>query len=248
MEFMLFRKLLPVFAAAAVLSSLPARAQFGVYGEITGQRFGGITCPTFAAPCAAGGGHAQNYGGTFGAFYDIRDIGPVKLGADVRGEVFTSNKRADSSAGGAGIFRQYDVLGGVRATVATPISWLRPYAEIAVGYTRNNASGTYTQTTTVNNTLNPPTTFSSVTFNPLVYANQPLIKGLIGADIHVSPHFEIRAIELGLGEALGSTTTVVATTNTVSASGTTSTSTTLASSPDTHGIASVGAGVVFRFP
>ena len=248
MKLMLFRKLLRFAVAFAALSPLLSQAQFGVYGMITGQRFGGITCPTFAAPCASGGGRAQEYGGTVGVLYDVRNVGPVKLGADLRGEIFTSNKRADSSAGGAGIFRQYNVMGGVRGTVATPISWLRPYGEIAFGYTRNNASGLYTQTTSLNNNVSPPTSLSSVTFNPSVYANQPLFKGILGVDVHVSTHLDIRAIELGLGDALGSTTTVVATTNTASASGTSSTSTATASSPNTHGVASIGAGLVFRFP
>ena len=248
MKFMSFRKSLPVFAVFTALFSLPAHGQFGIYGTVTGQRFGGITCPSFAAPCAAGGGHAQNYGGTFGGLYDGRNLGPVRLGLDVRGEILTSNKRADSSAGGAGIFREYNVMGGVRGTIPTPIPWLRPYAEVAFGYSRNNASGVYTQTTTVNNTLTPPITLSSVAFNPSVYSSQPLVKGLVGVDVHVSTHLDIRAIELGYGEAFGSTTTVVATTTTISAGGTSSASTATASSPTSHGIASVAAGLVFRFP
>ena len=248
MSLMSLRTSLRCAAVLTALSPLSAHAQFGVYGMVTGQRFGGITCPSFAAPCAAGGGRAQNYGGAFGGLYDLRNVGPVKLGVDVRGEILTSNKRADSSAGGAGIFREYNVMGGVRGVVATPISWLRPYAEVAFGYSRNNASGVYTQTTTLNNTATPPTSLSFVTFNPSVYASQPLVKGLLGLDAHVSTHIDIRVIELGYGGSFGSTTTVVATTSTVSPTGTTSTAAATTSSPSTHGIASVAAGIVFRFP
>lgn len=242
------RKLLPLSAVLCVFAVPSARAQLGVYGMVTGQRFGGIDCPAIVGgPCASSGGHASGYGGTFGALYDFRTIGPARLGVDVRSDILTSNKRADSSAGGVGIFRQYAVMGGARASFATPISWLRPYAEILVGYTRNNASGLYTQTANTNTTTTPPTTVSSVNYNPSVYASQPLLKGLVGADVHLAPHFDLRAIELGLGEVFGSTATVVSTTNTTSASGTTSTTSVVSSSPSSHGIASVGAGLVLRF-
>lgn len=224
-----------------------ARAQFGVYGMVTGQRFGGINCPSFASPCAAGGGRAKDYGGTFGVQYDLRTFGPVRLGVDARGETFTSNKRADSSAGGVGIMRQYSVLGGIRGSVATPISWLRPYAEIAAGYTRNNANGVYTETTTVNNTVAPPLSVTTVSFNPAVYTSQPMFKAMVGADVHVGPHFDIRAIELGIGDAFGSSNTVLSNTSTVSASGTSTASSVIATSPSSHSLTSISAGLVLHF-
>ena len=161
--------------------------------------------------------------------------------------MLTSNKRADSSAGGGGIFRQYAVLGGARASFATPITWLRPYAEILVGYSRNNGNGVYTQTSNTDITTQPPTTVSQVSFNPSVYASQPLLKGLVGADVHLAPHFDLRAIELGLGDAFGTTNTVLSTINTTSASGTSSTTSVVSKSPGTHGLASVSAGLVLRF-
>jgi hypothetical protein len=247
MKAMSFRKLLPLLAVVGFVFASSARAQFGVYGMVTGQRFGGIACPSFAAPCASAGGHAQDYGGSFGLLYDFHSFGPVRLGADLRGEVLTSNKRGDSSAGGVGIFRQYAAMGGARASVATPINWLRPYAEILVGYTHNNASGVYTLNTTVNNTVNPPTQLTSINYNPSVYADQPLFKGAIGADVRLAPFLDLRAIELGLGEAFGSSNTVLNTTTVTSASGTSTTTTVSASSPSTHGIASISAGLVLHF-
>ena len=54
-------------------------------------------------------------------------------------------------------------------------------------------------------------------------------------DIPLLPYLSFRAIELGLGEAFGSAPTVQ-----------TPTATTY--SPDTHGIQSIGAGVVFTLP
>lgn len=245
---MLFRKLLLPLAVLFLSSFGSASAQLGVYGMFNGQRFGGVTCPTFASPCAAGSGHVQDYGGTFGAFYDFRNIGKVRIGADARGDVLTSNKRADSSAGGPGIVRQYAVMGGIRGTFPTPIPWLHPYAEIAVGYTRNNANGVYTYTTLVNNSISPSTSGTSLSFNPSVYTSQPLVKGMVGLDVRVLPFIEIRAIELGLGEAFGSSTTVVNTTTTMSAGGSSTSSSVAATSPSTHGIQSIGAGLVFRLP
>lgn len=248
MRRMLFWKSLPVLAAVAALVPAAAHAQVGVYGMVTGQRFGGVNCPTFAAPCAENSGHGQLYGGAFGAYYEFFRVGPVRLGADARGAILTSNKRADSSAGGAGIFRQYEAMGGARASVATPLRWLRPYAEILVGYTHNNANGLYTVTTNVNNTTTPGTTVTLANFNPSVYQSQPAFKGLIGADVHLGSVVDIRAIELGIGDAFGSSTTVVTTTNTTSATGvTTTTSAVSATSPSSHGLASIGAGLVFRF-
>lgn len=249
METMSFRKCFLLFPIVLLCFCAPwAYAQIGVYGMVTGQRYGGVNCPSFAAPCAENSGHAQSYGGTFGAYYEFYNRGPVRAGADLRGEILTSNKRADSSAGGAGIFKQYNAMGGARASFATPISWLRPYAEVLVGYTRNNLNGVYTLTTNVNNAVNPSTTVRSVNFNPAVYSSQPLVKGVIGADVRLAPFLDLRIIELGIGDAFGSSNTVINITNTTAATGTTTTTSTVAAtSPGSHGIASIGAGLVFRF-
>ena len=204
MKFMLFRKLLPLLAAFVVLSVHPASAQLAIYGTFQGQRFGGITCPSFASPCANNNGHVQPYGGSFGAFYDFRDVGPVRLGLDLRGDVLDTNKRGDSSAGGSDIVREYGVLAGVRGGFRTPIRWLLPYAEVAGGYSRSNASGLYTTTTTVNNAVSPPVTTTSLSFNPETYNSYPLFEGFVGLDIRVASFLDIRAVELGGGAAFGS--------------------------------------------
>lgn len=250
MNFMLFRKLLPLFAAFAFIYVNPARAQFAVYGTADGGTFGGITCPTFAAPCAQPGGHVKPYGGTFGMYYDFRDLGPVRVGLDLRGDVLATNKRADSSAGARDIYRQYTALAGVRGSMHTPISWLFPYAEIAGGYTRNNGSGLYTETTTTYSGATPPIQETSVSFNPERYANYALFKGFVGVDVRILPWLEIRAIEFGAGEAFGSTPTLQTVNSTVSATGATTTNgpTTTTTSSNTHFTDSIGAGVVFRFP
>jgi hypothetical protein len=188
------------------------------------------------------------FGGNFGAYYDFRSFGPIRLGVDARGSVQSSNKRADSSAGGPGIVKEYEGLAGVRATIRTPIHWLHPYAEVAGGISRNNASGLYTTTVTTNNTLSPPVTQTVLSYNPASYTDYGLVKGLVGVDIPLLPFLSFRAIELGVGEAFGSAPTMQ--TTTVSISGTTTTTSTVLNtrSSDSHGVQSIGAGIVFTIP
>jgi hypothetical protein len=225
--------------------SIAANAQIGIYATATGNWFGGVTCPSFASPCAETDGKVKPFGGNFGAYYEYRTLGPMRWGFDARGAVQSSNKRADSAAGGPGIVRNYEFLGGVRGTFKTPVRWLHPYAEFLAGVTRNNASGLYTNTITTNNSVNPPLTQSSVSYNPSNYTAYPLIKGLVGLDIPLLPYLSFRAIELGLGGAFGSTPTVQ-TTTVVNGSSTGTVVNTR--SPDGHGVQSIGAGVVFTIP
>jgi len=235
---MSFRKVL--FFGAAMVFGLAgsARAQLGVYGMYSGERFTGITCPTYAAPCGTSTGAVKPYGGTAGAYYDFMNVGPVRLGIDARGNFLRADKRADSSAGGTDIIRQYEVLGGVRGSVRTPLRWLKPYAEIAGGYTRNNNVGLYTITNF------PPTTVSSLSYNPAVNKNYPMVKVFVGVDIKIFPFMDLRPIELGEGEAFGSAIY----SQTVTASGTTTTTNSTLSGPSTHGSQSISAGIVIHLP
>ena len=216
--------------------SITANAQLGVYATATGNWFGGVTCPSFASPCAQTSGRVNPFGGNFGAYYDFRNLGPVRLGVDARGAVGSSNKRADSSSGGKGIVRQYEALGGVRGTFRTPLHWLHPYAEIAGGISRNNASGLYTNTVTTNNGV----TQSILSFNPAAYTDYGLVKGFVGLDIPLLPYLSFRAIELGEGVAFGSAPTLQTTTGTSTVVNT--------RSPDSHGVQSIGAGIVITIP
>jgi len=231
-----------------LFSSVAAHAQVGIYATITGSRFGGVTCPSFASPCAESNGDVKPFGANFGAYYDWRTYGPVLLGFDVRGGVQSANKRADAGFGGASTVRYYEALGGVRGTFHTPVHWLHPYAEILGGFTRNNASGLYTNTITINNNVTPPVTQSFLSYNPEMFKIYPEIKGIVGLDIPLLPFLTFRAVELGAGGAFGSTPTLQ--TTTVTTTGTTSTTSTVlnTSSPDSHGIQSISTGVVFTFP
>jgi len=229
-----------------VLSSVAAHAQLGVYATATGNWFGGVNCPSFASPCAENDGKVKPFGGNFGAYYDYGTLGPMKWGFDARGAVQSSNKRADAAAGGPGIVKNYEFLGGVRGTFRTPIKWLHPYAEVAGGFTRNNANGLYTNTITTNqNTL---VTQSVLSYDPATYHYYGLVKGFVGLDIPLLPYLSLRAVELGLGGAIGSVPTLQTTTVTVSGTSMTSSTKVNTYSPSWHGVQSIGAGIVFTLP
>ena len=189
---MLFRKLLLLFAPVALIAaSSSAFAQFGVYGTVTGENLSSFRCITAtAAPttgCTVSGTNVsvKPYGANFGAYYDLRSLGPVRLGVDLRGGVLNSSKDTFENLTSADVIRQYSALGGVRGSVATPIKLIRPYAEVAVGYAR----------------------FGSVDARSLYpLQNYTEFEGLIGIDVPILPYMDIRAIELGAGALFGSST------------------------------------------
>ena len=189
---MLFRKCLPLFAAVALSVSFAAHAQLAIYGTFDGERVSGFTCQAPTGTCASPDGTVRPFGGNFGAYYDFRSYGPVRLGVDLRGDVFSANKSAVEYEGGSGINKFYGVLGGVRASINAPLPILHPYVEGAVGLARTNAAST-----NVSTFANPTPT------NVEIYSNYTQVQGLIGLDITVLPFLDIRAIELGGGAIFG---------------------------------------------
>jgi hypothetical protein len=146
---------------------------------------GGFTCLQVTG-CAATGGAIKPYGGTFGGYYDFRSIGPVRLGVDLRGSVLNSNKSATTGTSSSDLVRHYAALGGLRAGIHVPFTWLHPYAQISGGYGRLNDESL------------------SGTVNPRVFTNYTQVEGFVGADITLLPVLDLRAIELGAGEMFGS--------------------------------------------
>ncbi|HLI76049.1 MAG TPA: hypothetical protein VKV02_03820 [Acidobacteriaceae bacterium] len=180
---MLFRKLLPVLAAVAALSCTAAHAQFGVFATVTGERIGGVACAQSVGgsvgSCTSGTTTDKPYGATFGGYYDFHSFGPVRVGAEVRGGVLNTNKDPGANIASSDLIREYTALGGVRASVGTPIKWIRPYAGFAVGYDK---------------------------FGPVYgYNTYTKAEGLLGVDVPVTSFLDIRAIELGAGALFGST-------------------------------------------
>ena len=159
----------------------------------------GFTCTDLQGHCSAAGGVVKPYGSMFGAYYDFRSIGPVRLGVDLRGSVLNSNKSATTHASSVDLVRQYSALGGLRGEFKTPFHWLHPYAQISGGFMHSNAAST---------------AFSN-------YQNYTQVQGFAGADVTLLPVLDLRAIEVGAGEAFG---------------------------PSSHSIQSIGIGVVFHTP
>ena len=182
MKFMLFRKLLPVFAAVAALSPVAARAQIGVFGTVTGEWVNGVACTQSVGngvgTCISGTTTDKPYGASFGGFYDFRSLGPVRFGVEVRGGVLNTNKDPGANIASTDLIREYTALGGLRASTGTPIRWLHPYASVDGGYAK---------------------------FGPVyAYSTYTKIEGHLGADLSVASFMDIRAIDLSAGALFGS--------------------------------------------
>jgi len=179
---MSFRKVLFFGVAVFFGLAVSARAQVGVYGMYAGNDLTGITCLASssvpARQCSSTNGAVKPFGGVAGIYYDFRNIGPVRLGVDFRGQFFHANKSAASSTGDSGATRSHTALGGVRATFHTPVSYLRPYAQISAGWTNSNATE----------------------LNPELYDNYLQYEGFAGVDVKVFPILDVRPVELGIGE------------------------------------------------
>jgi len=197
---MSFRKAALFLAAATVaFATLPAQAQFGVYGTVTVNQLSGIKGSPEPNPNNLG---AKNdsinpLGGTGGIYYDFLKLGPVKLGADLRGTL-TSTKRGaytDYNGGGA---RLYSALGGVRAVFHTRFVPLHPYLQASAGLARTNygllynAAGvlTYNQSGGLLN---------SSSDNRILLHNNFQYMGYAGLDITLLPIMDFRLVEFGYG-------------------------------------------------
>ncbi len=183
MKFMSLRKFLPVLAVVAALGSTAAHAQIGVFGTVTGERIGGVACAqsvgTAVGSCNGGTTTDKPYGASFGGYYDFRSFGPVRLGAEIRGGVLNTNKDPGAGISSTDLIREYSVLGGVRASTGTPISWLHPYGNLLVGYAK---------------------------FGPVYdYSRYTDFEVHLGADVQIASFMDIRVIELGAGALFGST-------------------------------------------
>ena len=197
-----------------------ARAQAGVYVGYTATRFSGLTCFAVApVTCSSTGGVVNPSGVQGGAYYDFKTFGPVRLGIDLRGGDFHSNKSATSSAGGKNATGLDDVLVGVKGSFHTHYSWLSPYVQVSAGYARSNATLPF-GTTVSTGSATPPRTED----NFLMY------EGFAGIDVHIFPVIDLRPIELGIGNM-----------NRFGTGGD-------PDGPSSVGVKSIGAAIVFHMP
>lgn len=176
--------------ATATLAGLAtgAHAQLGVYGMVQGENLKNITCLDPNNTCASANGTAKPYGGVAGLYYDFKTVGPMRLGADVRGSFLNSDKNAYYYQGAGSLIRHYTGLVGVRATFRTPFHALRPYAQISGGIAHTNGA-------------EPPAAGVSALNN---YKNYGQVQGFVGLDVALFPNLDFRPIELGAGEIFGS--------------------------------------------
>lgn len=188
----MFSKVMGVLFLGLGLSAA-ARAQFGVYGMYSVTHYSGIRClSTAPVECANGASAGQTgvidpLGGSGGVYYDFKSFGPVRVGVDLRAGANHNNKSGSSATGGNGSAGGQYVLGGLRGSVHTPFPWLKPYAQISVGYTHSDVTEPTDATTT-----------GSVGA-PRYYDKFIQYEGFVGADIRIASFLDYRAVEVGLG-------------------------------------------------
>jgi hypothetical protein len=178
-----FRKAVFFLAAIAIVSSVSASAQVGVYGMFTADELSNIASsplpPLSSTPSDQRSNSVNPLGGTGGVYYDFKTWGPVRLGVDARGSILTTKRGAYVNFDASGA-RIYSVLGGVRASFHTPIAPLKPYLQVSAGLGRSDyglqSSG------------------GAVTiYNNFEY------EGLAGLDIKLLPVLDFRLVEFGYG-------------------------------------------------
>jgi hypothetical protein len=175
---MSFRNAVLLLAAVAVATSVSAHAQVGVYGMFTVDRLSNIQSSPLLPSPAPRVDPVNPLGGTGGVYYDFLKLGPIKLGADLRGSILTTKRGAYVAANGGGT-RIYSALGGVRGVFHTPFAPLKPYVELSAGLGRSD--------------------YGLFTNGAVVLHNNFQYEGLAGLDIKLLPIMDWRVAEFGYG-------------------------------------------------
>jgi len=174
------RKALLLLAVVA-FAAATAQAQFGVYGTFTASKLSGIKSSPEATNPAAVNNDVSPLGGGGGIYYDFLKVGPVKLGADLRGTIVTTKRGAYVNANGGGA-RINSALAGVRVVFNAPVmrSVLRPYLQGSAGIGNTNYGLLYGS-----NGVKTKTNFEYM--------------GYAGVDIPLLPIMDFRLVEFGMG-------------------------------------------------
>jgi hypothetical protein len=175
---MSFRNAVLLLAAVAVATSVSAHAQVGVYGMFTVDRLSNIQSSPLLPSPAPRVDPVNPLGGTGGVYYDFLKLGPIKLGADLRGSILTTKRGAYVTNNGGGT-RIYSALGGVRGVFHTPFAPLKPYVELSAGLGRSD--------------------YGLFTNGAVVLHNNFQYEGLAGLDIKLLPIMDWRVAEFGYG-------------------------------------------------
>jgi hypothetical protein len=144
-------------------STVAASAQVGIYGNFA----------TVHLTNNNGGASFWSYGPGAGVYYDFLHFGPIRIGADLRGNRLWGNEE-DYWSG----------LGGVRLVVKPPVLPFRVYVQGSAGVAGVKASG---------NTGNLSNS----------YSNKFQYDVLGGTDFTLLPHIDWRVVELGYGRMSG---------------------------------------------
>lgn len=189
---MSLRKTVLLLAAiVTAFATLPVQAQFAVYGTFTANELSNIVSSPEPNPNNLGTprNSVNLIGGTGGVYYDFMNLGPVRLGADLRGTINTTKQGAYQSYNGGGA-KLDSGLGGIRAVFHTPIAPIHPYIQGSVGIARTNYGLLYNEEGVTNN---------GIVGNSLILHNNFQYEGFAGVDITVMPFLDIRLVELGYG-------------------------------------------------
>jgi hypothetical protein len=172
---MILRKAV-LLVAAAIATTAIAHAQLGVYGTVTVNRLSGIQ----GSPNATGlvNNSVDPVGGSAGVYYDFMKLGPVRLGADLRGTITDSKQGAYTNSRGAGT-RIYSGLGGIRAVFHTPFAPIKPYIQASAGIGRSD--------------------YGLFTNGVVAVHNNLQYEGFAGVDLKLLPVMDFRVVELGYG-------------------------------------------------
>jgi hypothetical protein len=175
---MSFRNAVLLLAAVAVVNTVSAHAQVGVYGMFTVDRLSNIQSSPLLPSPPPRVDPVNPLGGTGGVYYDFFKLGPVRLGADLRGSILTTKRGAYVTNDGGGT-RIYSTLGGIRGVFHTPVAPLKPYVQLSAGLGRSD--------------------YGLFTNGAVVLHNNFQYEGLAGLDIKLLPIMDWRVAEFGYG-------------------------------------------------
>lgn len=176
---------------SVLFAATTASAQLAVYGTVTVRRMTDI--PYTQGTTNFTNGSFDPVGGTGGVFYDLRKVGPVRLGIDARGSIVNSSQGAYTAfnAGGGHIASG---LGGVRASFHTPLLSLKPYVQGSVGVARTNFGTQY----------NDSLATGSISKGTGIQLTSHLEYDVFaGVDYAILPMLDFRVVELGYGAIQG---------------------------------------------
>ena len=171
---------------APLAFAVTAHAQVAVYGTVTLNSLGGSGTSPLATKTDVNGNpvayssNVNPIGGTFGVYYDFKNVGPVRLGIDARGVITNGKRGPELNAQGAGV-RIGSGLAGVRASIRTPLPYIKPYVQASAGLGKSDYG-------ILTNSTGRPETANNFEYH--VFA---------GADLRFLPVADWRVIELGYG-------------------------------------------------